>query len=229
MKSLAIVMVLAGVAHADDELLPPPPLDPRLDPPFLDRPRTGPMDPASTTVPPAGPPYERVFDSRDAFDSRRRTHPMGIMLETQFTHVFDETVASLSLTLVAPLQPKFGRMRISLGTYLADGPEGDIESEEYDPSNLRFALGWERWAFCIRRKVCPGIAADLTYAFVDPLDGTLISPHAFIDIKTRRARGFGLRLGGGPTVLMATRTSTGRERFDTGFSVFVNLSGWGAY
>ena len=238
MRAALIVVLLAGVAHADDvppsggdaNLMPPPPLSQQLDPPLLDQPRTNPPDPASITVPPPTPPFDRIFDSRDAFDSRRNTYPFGIMLETQFSHVFSETVASLSVTLAAPFSPRFGRLRISLGSYVGSGgPESDIESEEYDPSNLRFALGWERWAFCIRRKVCPGVAADISYAFVDPLDGTLMTPHAIIDFKTRRARGFGLRLGGGPTILMATSTANGRERFDVGFSVYVNLGIWGAY
>lgn len=181
------------------------------------------------TVPPQDPPTERVFDSRDNFDSRRATHPFGIMLETQFSHVFDETVGSLSATFAAPFfAQRFGRLRIGLGTYLG-AEDSDPFEENYDPSNLRIALGWERWAFCIRRKICPGVAADITYAFVDPLDGTLMSPHAFVDLKTRRAKGFGLRVGGGPTVLMATKTEGGRERFDVGFSVYVNLGIWAAY
>jgi hypothetical protein len=230
-RSLLIVALLATTAAADevDPNLPPPPIAQQLDPPLLDQPRSGPPDPASTTLPPQGPPYERMFDSRDAFDSRRNTHPFGIQLETQFTHVIGETVAALSLTLAAPFSPRFGRMRISLGSYLVDGEGGDITSEEYDPSNLRFALGWERWVFCIHRKVCPGIAADLSYAFVDPLDGTLLAPHGVIDLKTKRADGFGLRLGAGPTILMATKTSNGRERFDVGFSVYVNFVRWAAY
>ncbi len=229
MRSLLIVAVLAAPAFADDPNLPPPPIPQQLDPPLLDQPRSGPPDPASTTLPSQGPPYERMFDSLDAFDSRRTTHPFGLMLEMQFARVLGQTVPSMSLLLAAPFSPRFGRLRIGLGSYLAEGEAGDITSENYDPSNLRLALGWERWAFCLRRTVCPGIAADISYAFVDPLDGTLLTPHGVIDFKTKRAKGLGIRLGGGPTILMATKTSSGRDRFDVGFSIYVNLAGWAAF
>ncbi len=69
----------------------------------------------------------------------------------------------------------------------------------------------------------------LVHAFVDPLDATLLTPHGVIDFKTKRANGLGLRLGAGPTILMATKTGNGRERFDVGFSIYVNLAGWAAY
>ncbi len=181
------------------------------------------------TVPPQDPPVERVFDSRDNFDSRRSTYPFGMMLETQITHVFGENVGALSATFAAPFfAQRFGRLRISLGTYVS-GEQSDPFEEDYDPSNLRIALGWERWAFCIHRTVCPGVAADISYAFVDPLDGTLMTPHAIVDLKTKRAHGIGARLGGGPTVLMATKTDGGRERFDLGFSVYFNVGVWAAY
>ena len=57
----------------------------------------------------------------------------------------------------------------------------------------------------------------------------VITPHAFVDIKTRRAKGAGLRLGGGPTILMATKTGSDRERFATGFSIYVNFGLWAPY
>ncbi len=211
MKAIALLCALAGTALADD--IP-------LEPPQLDQPRsTAPIDPASTTVPPPEPPFARVFDSRDAFDSRRATHPFGLLLDGRFSGVFGEVYGMASATLAAPFAPRFGRLRLSFGFGFVD-PDDEV---------YRFGIGWERWAFCIRRTVCPGAAIDLEYAYADPLDGTLATPHAFVDFKTQRARGLGLRVAGGPAILMATSTDNGRDRFDVGWSVSVAVGLWAAY
>lgn len=223
MKAVLVLALLAGTARADGPPPPPPPFDPpRLD--GID----GPPDPASMTVPPPGPPTRRVFDSRDAFDSRRAAFPLAVMLETQLSEVFGERPAALSLTVAFPLA-SFGRVRVSAGSYVPPTPEPAAESQGYDPSLFRFALGWEHWVGCVRRSVCLGGAADASYAFVDPLDGTLLTPHVFVDLKTKRARGLGARLGGGPTVLLATSTAGGRDRVDVGFSLYLNFAIWNAY
>jgi hypothetical protein len=221
-KSLAIVAVLASTAAAQPAMPPPPPPGglPALEPPRIDRAEpTPPIDPASTTIEPQPPPFEVVFDSRDAFDSRRKAHPAVVLVDARFAGVFGEVYGTGSATLAMPFAPRYGRFRFGVGFGFVD-PDVEV---------YRVSIGWERWAFCIRRTVCPGAAVDLEYAYADPLDGTLATPHAFIDIKTKRAKGLGLRLAGGPSILMATSTEGGRDRFDIGWSVNVAFGIWAPY
>lgn len=225
MKAALLLLVIADTAFAgEDPDLPPPPVSSVLDPPLIDRPVSGTPDQASTTVPPATPPIERVFDSRDAFDSRRTIEVAALLGSLEFDRVFGEDVLFGNITFTAPVGALHGRLRISLGEGRA------LNDELEDRKMVRFALGWERWAFCLGRRVCPGLAADITYAYLDPLDGTLLTPNVFVDVKTERSRGFGARLSGGPAILMATRTNDGaRDRFDVGWSAQLAVglfAGW---
>lgn len=162
------------------------------------------VDPTSLTISAPQTPTVVSFDSRELFDSRGVRGTAMLVAEGEILGLRDDQFLSVSVVAELPLHPRWGALRLGVG--------GFEDGDKY----VRIITGWELPVGCLAYRVCLGIAADVGYSFVDPIEGLFALPHLNLDV-----RGGGLigRFGAGPSYVLGTWLDPGQQRHELGYVI----------
>lgn len=162
------------------------------------------IDPASLAPTTTSAPTSVTFDSRELFDSRGVLGTAMLVGEGEIIGLRDDHFTSVSVVAELPLHPRWGALRLGIGGY------------ESGDKYFRLITGWELPIGCIGYRVCLGVAADVGYSFVDPIEGIFALPHVNLDV---RGAGLIARFGAGPSYVLGTFLDPGQQRHELGWVI----------